>query len=81
MVSFTPSSLATWAIGRELSTTFLAACSLNSGVYRFAFPGTRFPFLFRRILLDPLSGNGGAPQEVSPPGLPHERLAAAEQEG
>lgn len=28
-------------MGSELSTTFLAACSLNSGEYRFAFPGTR----------------------------------------
>src|SRR6266536_1717126 len=28
VVSFTSSSRATWAIGRELSTTFLAACSL-----------------------------------------------------
>src|SRR5690349_5557252 len=35
------SSRATWAIGSELSTTFLAACSLNSGVYLFPLPGTR----------------------------------------
>ena len=27
-----------WAIGILLSTTLLAACSLNSGVYLFAFP-------------------------------------------
>src|SRR5580704_9551394 len=32
VVSLTPSSRATRAIGKEPSTTFLAACSLNSGV-------------------------------------------------
>ena len=43
----TPSSRATWAIGKELSITFLAACSLNSGVYLFGCPDIS-PVPFRR---------------------------------
>src|SRR5437588_1290658 len=41
VISCTPISRATWAIGREESTTILAASSLNSGEYCLRFPGTR----------------------------------------
>ena len=55
----TPKSRATWAIGSELSTTFLAACSLNSGVYLFLFLALDpVPFQIR-ILLDPCPENLG----------------------
>jgi hypothetical protein len=49
----------TWAIGSELSTTLLAACSLNSEVYRFGFPDTRSRSFRIRILLDPCPENLG----------------------
>jgi hypothetical protein len=51
------------AIGLEESTTILAASCLNSGEYLLGFfPGTRSRSFPVKILLDPLSGNLGAPQ-------------------
>src|SRR5271157_2518916 len=69
VVSLTPISRATSAIvrGGVESTTFLAACSLNSGLYLFGFPDTRSRSFPERILLDPLSGKSWAPQTATSP--------------
>ncbi|HEY4153302.1 MAG TPA: hypothetical protein VGM38_08270, partial [Pseudolysinimonas sp.] len=48
----------------ELSTTFLAACSLNSAVYRFGFPGTRSRSFLDKNPIGSLSGKFGAPHPV-----------------
>lgn len=64
VVSFTPSSRATWAIGLEKLTTILAASSLNSGEYLLGFllPATYPPVLSGEDPIGSLSGNSGAPQ-------------------
>jgi hypothetical protein len=54
------------AIGSELSTTFLAACSLNSGEYLFGFPGTRSRSFPDKNPIGSLSGKFGAPRTDLP---------------
>src|SRR5271166_4656257 len=84
VVSLTPISRATSAIvrGGVESTTFLAACSLNSGLYLFGFPDTRSRSFPERILLDTLSGKSWAPQcPGSGSGCAGRRRAAAGRSG
>src|SRR4029077_14551633 len=66
VVSLILSSRATSVIvrGGEESTTFLTACSLNSGVYCFDFPGSRSRSFPDKNPIGSLSGNGGAPHSA-----------------